>query len=162
MDEIEEVEGSDSSSYDRKAYIEVPPPLILKGTGEITVFGLCCKYESEFPSQLTGRLAPEEFSRMIHRINAQLKRNIPSQLKWLVAGLGLCLCSAGCSLVPVVCLSKRTRLRLRKLIDYENQRLYHKLGLEWSLVPVRIDGSPMLEYVIRIDHIPRIPLSYPD
>lgn len=80
MDEIEEVEGSDSSSYDRKAYIEVPPPLILKGTGEITVFGLCCKYESEFSSQLTGRFASEEFSRMIHRINAQLKRNIPSQV----------------------------------------------------------------------------------
>ena len=82
MDEIEEVEGSDSSSYGRNAHSDVPPPLILKGIGEITVFGLCCKYESEFPSQLTGRLAPEEFTRMIHRINSHLKRNIPSQVKF--------------------------------------------------------------------------------
>lgn len=81
MDEIEEVEGSDSSSFGRQTQVEVAPPLILKGTGEITVFGLCCKYDSEFPAQLTGRLAPEEFARMIHRINSHLKRNVPSQVR---------------------------------------------------------------------------------
>ena len=81
MDEIEETEGSDSSSCGRNPLPDVPPPLILKGTGEITVFGVCCKYENSFPHQLTGRLAPEEFTRMIDRINAQLKRNIPAQVK---------------------------------------------------------------------------------
>ena len=53
----------------------------LKGIGEITIFGLNCKYENEFPSQLLGRLAPEEFSRMILKINQILKRNVPSQVR---------------------------------------------------------------------------------
>ena len=122
----------------------------LKGIGEITIFGLNCKYENEFPSQLLGRLAPEEFSRMILKINQILKRNVPSQvshtsydshviliscfqLKFLLVGFGLCICSFGFSMIPVVCFSKRTRLKLKKLIELENHRIYRKLGLEWKL-----------------------------
>jgi len=114
MDEIEEVEGSDTSSS-RFPSQEVPPPIILKGTGEVTIFGLCCKYDNEFPHQLSGRLAPEEFSKMINRINSALKRSMASQvlfstitrtlyfqLRWLVAGFAMCVCSAGCSFLPVV------------------------------------------------------------
>jgi len=161
MDEIEEVEGSDTSSS-RFPSQEVPPPIVLKGTGEVTIFGLCCKYDHEFPHQLSGRLAPEEFSKMINRINSALKRSMASQLRWLVAGFALCVCSAGCSFLPVVCLSKRTRLRIQKLIDYENHRLYHKLGLRWGLVTLQIEDSPMFEYVIKIEYLPKIHLTYPD
>ena len=56
----------------------------IKGIGEITIFGLNCKYENEFPSQLLGRLAPEEFSRMILKINQILKRNVPSQVSHMI------------------------------------------------------------------------------
>ena len=51
----------------------------------MTIFGLNCKYENEFPTQLLGRLAPEEFARMIARINQILKRSIPQQVKLLWA-----------------------------------------------------------------------------
>ena len=36
-------------------------------------------------------------------------------------------------MIPVVCFSKRTRLKLKKLIELENHRIYRKLGLEWKL-----------------------------
>jgi len=161
MDEIEELEASDSSSLAQQIE-SIPPPIILKGIGEITIFGLNCKYENEFPSQLLGRLAPEEFSRMILKINQILKRNVPSQLKFLLVGFGLCICSFGFSMIPVVCFSKRTRLKLKKLIELENHRIYRKLGLEWKLVPTAMENSHMLEYVIEINFIPKIPLTRPD
>jgi len=132
MDEIEELENSDSSSL-TAANDTHHPPLVLKGIGEVTIFGLNCKYESEFPGALLGRLAPEEFARMIARINQILKRSIPQQLKLLMIGFGLCMCSFGFSMIPVVCFSKRTRLKLKKLIEMENHRIYRKIGLEWKL-----------------------------
>ena len=55
------------------------------------------------------------------------------QLKFLLVGFGLCICSFGFSMIPVVCFSKRTRLKLKKLIELENHRIYRKLGLEWKL-----------------------------
>ena len=64
---------------------EKPKTEVLKGIGEVTIFGLNCKYENEFPTQLLGRLAPEEFARMIARINQILKRSIPQQVKLLGA-----------------------------------------------------------------------------
>lgn len=48
-------------------------------------------------------------------------------------GFGLCMCSFGFSMIPVVCCSKRTRLKLKKLIEMENHRIYRKIGLEWKL-----------------------------
>ena len=103
MDEIEEVEGSDTSSS-RFPSQEVPPPIILKGTGEVTIFGLCCKYDNEFPHQLSGRLAPEEFSKMINRINSALKRSMASQVCFSIYQrpfIGIIATMARCRICPL-------------------------------------------------------------
>ena len=43
-------------------------------------------------------------------------------------------------MIPVVCFSKRTRLKLKKLIELENHRIYRKLGLEWKEI-LRFTGD---------------------
>ena len=36
---------------------------------------------------------------------------------------------------------------MNKLLEWENSRLYHKLGLHWRLTKQRCDSSSMMEYV---------------
>ncbi|KAG8591881.1 hypothetical protein GDO81_000342 [Engystomops pustulosus] len=70
-------------------------------------FGLSNKFEAEFPSSLTGKVAPEEFKSSINRVNSCLKKNLPINVRWLLCGCLCCCCTLGCSMWPVVCLSKR-------------------------------------------------------
>ncbi|KAF2981318.1 hypothetical protein EK904_000020 [Melospiza melodia maxima] len=92
------------------------------------LFGLSNKFDTEFPSVLTGKelmslpkvystarsklspllqVAPEEFKTSISRVNACLRKNLPVNVKWLLCGCLCCCCTLGCSLWPVVCLNKR-------------------------------------------------------
>ncbi|XP_044283327.1 cysteine-rich hydrophobic domain-containing protein 1 isoform X2 [Varanus komodoensis] len=121
---------------------DAPEPVAVRGAGHITVFGLSNKFDTEFPSILTGKVAPEEFKTSISRVNACLKKNLPVSVKWLLCGCLCCCCTLGCSLWPAVCLSKRTRRSVQKLLEWENNRLYHK--------------------VILIEFLPKYPIFRPD
>ena len=39
----------------------VPDPIVVRGAGNITVFGLSNRFDTEFPASLHARVAPEEF-----------------------------------------------------------------------------------------------------
>ncbi|NXA60813.1 CHIC1 protein, partial [Mohoua ochrocephala] len=93
------------------------------------------------------QVAPEEFKTSISRVNACLRKNLPVNVKWLLCGCLCCCCTLGCSLWPVVCLNKRTRRSIQKLLEWENNRLYHKLGLHWKLSKRKCETSNMMEYV---------------
>lgn len=54
-----------------------------------------------------SQVAPEEYKATILRINSVLKKSLPVNVKWLFCGCICCCCTLGCSLWPVVCLSKR-------------------------------------------------------
>nr|XP_036876842.1 cysteine-rich hydrophobic domain-containing protein 1 isoform X4 [Manis javanica] len=84
-----------------------PDPVLVRGAGHITVFGLSNKFDTEFPSVLTGKVAPEEFKTSIGHVNACLKNALPVNVKWLLCGCLCCCCTLGCSLWPVICLNKR-------------------------------------------------------
>ncbi|MFH4976948.1 hypothetical protein AB6A40_003657 [Gnathostoma spinigerum] len=138
-------------------------PIIIRGVGHLTLFGLNSRFDTEFPSVLTGRLAPEELRDTMRRINSVLNRTMPNNARWLVCGLLFCCCTAGCSLWPVVCLNKRTIHALEKTLDRENQVLYNKLGLHWRLARRSVDiNHAMTEYVLLLDFIPKTPLLLPD
>ncbi|XP_009695437.1 PREDICTED: cysteine-rich hydrophobic domain-containing protein 2-like [Cariama cristata] len=126
------------------------------------MFGLSNKFDTEFPSVLTGKVAPEEFKTSISRVNACLRKNLPVNVKWLLCGCLCCCCTLGCSLWPVVCLNKRTRRSIQKLLEWENNRLYHKLGLHWKLSKRKCETSNMMEYVILIEFLPKYPIFRPD
>ncbi|XP_030305156.1 cysteine-rich hydrophobic domain-containing protein 1 isoform X3 [Calypte anna] len=121
---------------------DAPDPVAVRGAGHITVFGLSNKFDTEFPSVLTGKVAPEEFKTSISRVNTCLRKNLPVNVKWLLCGCLCCCCTLGCSLWPVVCLNKRTRRSIQKLLEWENNRLYHK--------------------VILIEFLPKYPIFRPD
>ena len=54
-----------------------------KGAGNVTVFGLSNRFDTEFPSSLTGRVAPEEFKATIGRINAVLRKTLPVRIEFM-------------------------------------------------------------------------------
>uniref|UniRef100_A0A8C9JCD5 Cysteine rich hydrophobic domain 1 n=1 Tax=Panthera tigris altaica TaxID=74533 RepID=A0A8C9JCD5_PANTA len=127
-----------------------PDPVLVRGAGHITVFGLSNKFDTEFPSILTGKVAPEEFKTSIGRVNACLKKALPVNVKWLLCGCLCCCCTLGCSLWPVICLNKRTRRSIQKLLEWENNRLNHK---ERKFKQIS---------VILIEFLPKYPIFRPD
>ncbi|KAM7394166.1 hypothetical protein PAMP_020983 [Pampus punctatissimus] len=129
---------------------------------QLLKFGLSNKFESEFPSALTGKVAPEEFKASINRVNSCLRKTLPVNVRWLLCGCLCCCCTLGFSLWPVICLSKRTRRSIEKLLEWENSRLYHKLCLHWRLSKRKCETNNMMEYVILIEFLPKIPIFRPD
>ena len=47
-------------------------------------------------------------------------------------------------------------------LEWENNRLYEKLGLRWRLTKKQCDSSSMMEYVIEISFLPKVPILRPD
>ena len=87
----------------------VPDPLRLRGIGGTTVFGVSSRFDDEYPSQLNGKVAREEFGVTIHRVNALVQKSVPLAFKCLFVGCLCCCCTAGLSLGPAVILNKRVR-----------------------------------------------------
>uniref|UniRef100_A0AAQ4P2N7 Cysteine-rich hydrophobic domain 2 n=1 Tax=Gasterosteus aculeatus aculeatus TaxID=481459 RepID=A0AAQ4P2N7_GASAC len=108
------------------------------------------------------QVAPEEFKASINRVNGCLRKTLPVNVRWLLCGCLCCCCTLGFSLWPVICLSKRTRRSLEKLLEWENSRLYHKLCLHWRLSKRKCETNNMMEYVILIEFLPKIPIFRPD
>lgn len=164
-DEIDVLESDeDLENMPCHSRVHKVEPVIIRGVGQITMFGLSSRFDSEFPSALTGKLAPEELQETMQRINFVLQRTMHTHVRWLLCGLLFCCCTLGCSLWPVVCLSKRTVAALEKTLDHENQQLYNKLGLHWRLAkhPVENSNSGLMEYVLLLETLPKLPLLVPD
>lgn len=147
--------------YSNNAQI-VPDPIVIRGAGNITVFGLSNRFDTDFPPALHARVAPEEYKATVSRVNQTLRKNLPINFRWLFCGCLCCCCTLGCSMWPVICLSKRTRNQLEKLLDWENSHLYNKLGLRWKLTRQRCDSTLMMEYVLLIEFIPKQQIYRPD
>uniref|UniRef100_A0A8V0YGB1 Cysteine rich hydrophobic domain 2 n=1 Tax=Gallus gallus TaxID=9031 RepID=A0A8V0YGB1_CHICK len=162
FDEIYEEEEDEERALEEQLLKYSPDPVVVRGSGHVTVFGLSNKFEAEFPSSLTGKVAPEEFKASISRVNSCLKKNLPVNVRWLLCGCLCCCCTLGCSMWPVICLSKRTRRSIEKLLEWENNRLYHKLCLHWRLSKRKCETNNMMEYVILIEFLPKTPIFRPD
>ncbi|XP_067948865.1 cysteine-rich hydrophobic domain-containing protein 2-like [Watersipora subatra] len=158
-DEANAIECASSTSS-----IEVltPDPVIIRGAGSTTLFGLSSKFDEEFPPALNAKLAPEEYKATLQRINGVLRKTLPMNIKWLICGCLCCCCTLGCSLMPALCLNKRTKLSLDKMIDWENNHLYYKLGMRWKLSKRKCPTNSMVEYVLVIEFLPKVPINRPD
>lgn len=105
-------------------------------------------FSDEFPSELHGKLAPEEFQETIMKVNKQLKHSMPANLKWLLCGFICCCCTLGCSMWPSICINRKVKRDIEKTLEVENSRLYCTLGLYWSLTKQRSSEPVVLmEYV---------------
>ncbi|XP_023244294.1 cysteine-rich hydrophobic domain-containing protein 2 [Centruroides vittatus] len=155
-------EDEDQSYLDESVITVLPEPVVIRGAGNITVFGLSNRFDTEFPAALSAKVAPEEYKATITRINSVLRKTLPVNVKWLFCGCLCCCCTLGCSLWPVICLSKRTKHSIEKVLDWENSHLYHKLGLHWRLGKQRCDTNSMMEYVLYVEFLPKMPIHHPD
>lgn len=171
---IEELDSNSSSSGQSPGdllelmpeVVEYPSmePIVIRGNGNITLFGLSNTFNSDFPCVLVGRVSREEFEGSLSRINHMLRQHHSTNAKLLLLGCLCCCCSFGCSLLwPTLALSKRTRTALEKLIAAENHKLYNKLGLNWKLAKERCHTNyAFMEYVLVIDFLPKLHLYQPD
>uniref|UniRef100_A0A0K0G1M1 Cysteine-rich hydrophobic protein (projected from Caenorhabditis elegans ortholog tag-266) n=2 Tax=Strongyloides TaxID=6247 RepID=A0A0K0G1M1_STRVS len=167
-DEISVLHSDDNDSIevlpDYTSELPKIQPICIRGHGSITIFGLNSHFdEDEFPLSLTGKVAPEELEHTLRSINKILRHTVPWNFRWFLCGIFFCCCTLGCSLWPVVFLNKRTICAIEKTLDFENNRLYHKLGLHWKLAKQQLDNNSYLsEYVLLLEIIPKIPLLIPD
>lgn len=139
-------------------------PIVLRGNGNLTLFGLSNSFSAEFPSALIGRVSREEFDYTMRRINNLLRDQQSLSAKLLLFGGLCCCCSLGFSLVwPSIALKKRSKTSLEKLLAGENHRFYSKLGLNWKLAEQRCySNHAFVEYVLMIEFTPKINLYLPD
>lgn len=139
-------------------------PIILRGNGNLTLFGLSNSFSSEFPAALIGRVSREEFNRTMKGVNTLLRDQQSLSAKLLLFGSLCCCCSFGLSLVwPSIALKKRSKMNLEKFLSSENNRLYTKLGLNWKLAEQRCySNHAFVEYVLMIEFTPKINLYLPD
>ncbi len=57
-------------------------PIIIRGSGHITVFALNNKFDEEYPQTLAHRVSRDEYQETIKRVNMILKKNVPNNFKW--------------------------------------------------------------------------------
>lgn len=139
-------------------------PIIIRGNGNLTLFGLSNSFSTEFPSPLIGRVSREEFDRTMRRVNSLLRDQQSLSARLLLFGTLCCCCSLGFSLIwPSIALRKRSKTSLEKFLASENSRLYSKLGLNWKLAEQRCySNHAFVEYVLKIEFTPKINLYLPD
>lgn len=136
-------------------------PIIIRGDGSFTLFGLSNSFSTDFPQALLGRLSREEFAHTMNQINLLLRNQQSMSAKLLLFGSLFCCCSLGFTLVwPSIVLQRRSRCNMEKFLANENQRLYSKLGLNWRLGQRR--SGRFTEHVLVIEFNPRIDLFVPD
>ena len=153
-------------------------PIVIRGAGHVTVFALNNKFDEEYPQALTHKVSRDEYQETIKRVNLILRKNVPINFKWyvhrrapvdhfrldsrLLCGCICCCCTIGFSLCPVLCLNKRSKNAVSKVLDWENARLYHKLGLHWRLTKQKCPNTAVQEYVLLIEFRPPLSLAHPD
>lgn len=139
-------------------------PIVIKGNGNLVLFGLSNSFATEFPSGLIGRVSREEFNSTMSQINSLLRSQQSLSAKVLLFGSLCCCCSLGFSLIgPSIALRKRSKMSVEKFLANENARLYTKLGLNWRLAEQRCySNHAFIEYVLLIEFTPKINLYQPD
>ena len=158
-----EREAASSENSQQFCTLVVRDPVLIRGAGNITIFGICNKFNETFPAALNSKLAPEEFKDTMHQVNSILSAELENSLKWLIFGSLFCCCTLGCSFLPVVCLNKRAKSHIEKFLEVENHRLYLRLGLRCSLSKMKCSNSnSLMEYVLLIDFLPNALLYQPD
>ena len=119
-DIIEEIESNNSANSNPLPELcQTMEPIVIRGNGNITLFGLSNGFTDSFPSSLLGRVSREEFESTVHRINSLLRAQHSTNAKLLILGCLCCCCSLGCSLLwPTLALSKRTKNSLEKVFKH--------------------------------------------
>lgn len=144
----------------------LPDPIIIRGTGPITLFGLNNRFNTDMPPILAKKVAPEEYRQTVEKINDILNAKLSHNIAWLIYGCCCFCCTCGWSLYPAIYLKKQIKRQLKRFLDDENENLYNKLGLNWKLAKQELDGggasSLLTEYVLLIDYIQKYQIYSPD
>lgn len=161
---LEQVSDLDDLAQDLPVTNYQIEPIVIRGNGNLILFGLSNSFSSDFPSGLIGRVSREEFHSTMGQINELLRAQQSLSAKVLLFGTLCCCCSLGFSLIgPSISLRKRSKMSIEKFLASENARFYTKLGLNWRLAEQRCySNHAFIEYVLLIEFTPKINLYQPD
>lgn len=137
-------------------------PIIIRPNGNITLFGLNNHFSTEMPNKLLSIIAPDEYRYTIRKINNVLKKKMSRNLKVFLCSCLCCCCTCGLSFCPALVLNSQTRRNVKEILEEENERIYCKLGLRWSLSKHTYGPVPMVEYVIFIHFLEQEKIYRPD
>lgn len=136
--------------------------IIIRPNGNITLFGLSNHFSTVMPTKLLSVIAPDEYRYTIIRINKVLKRRMSTNFKIFLCNSVCCCCTCGLSLCPSIVINSHTKDMIRNILEEENKRIYHKLGLHWSFSKHTYGSIPMVEYVIFINCLVIDKVCWPD
>lgn len=137
-------------------------PIIIRPNGNITLFGLNNHFSTEIPSKLLSVIAPDEYKYTIIKINRVLRRRMSINFKIFLCSCLWCCCTCGLSLCPPLIINNHTKEMIKDVLDEENGRIYHKLGLHWGFGKHSYGPTPMIEYVIFITFLETDQIYWPD
>lgn len=137
-------------------------PIIIRPNGNVTLFGLSNKFNLEMPNKLLSVIAPDEYRNTIRKINRILKYRISLNFKIFLCSCLCCCCTCGLSLFPSIIMNNHTKEMIRNVLNEENERIYHKLGLHWSFSRHTYGSVPVIEYVILINFLEKDKIYSPD
>lgn len=72
IEAIEDTESFSELNYGGSGFPLNQEPIIIRGCGNITVFGLHNRFKTDFPPSLLARVAPEEFKGTVEKVNSIL------------------------------------------------------------------------------------------
>ncbi|KAJ8983761.1 hypothetical protein NQ317_006093 [Molorchus minor] len=143
-------------------YILRKEPVIIRGDGNITVFGLNNHFPLDMPCKLISLVAPDEYKYTIYIVNRILQKRLSYNIKLLFCACLCFCCTLGMSTCPSLAFNRITKNEVMSLLNKENKRIYNYLGLHWSLEKQHFGPIPIIEYVLQIDFINKPRLSTPD
>ncbi|KAF4791704.1 Cysteine-rich hydrophobic domain-containing protein 2 [Turdus rufiventris] len=137
FDEIYEEEEDEERALEEQLLKYSPDPVVVRGSGHVTVFGLSNKFEAEFPSSLTGKCQKKYkgFQLLGSENSLKLRREVLCG-NLVKQQLGVVWDKVKRKVIT------NTRRSIEKLLEWENNRLYHK--------------------VILIEFLPKTPIFRPD
>ncbi|CAH1105479.1 unnamed protein product [Psylliodes chrysocephalus] len=136
--------------------------VIVRPDGNITIFGLCNHFPADMPNKLISITAADEYKYTITRINRILKKSMLLNMKILLCSCLCFCCTLGFSVYPPIMINKRTKHRIKNVLEEENERIYHHLGLHWGLIKRPFGPLPTVEYVLQIEFFNRPNIYAPD
>lgn len=137
-------------------------PIIIRPNGNMTLFGVNNRFSMDMPAKLLSVVAPDEYKLTIKKINKILKQRMQLTFKIFLCSCLCCCCTCGLSLFPSIVMNNHTKEIVKEVLEQENERIYHKLGIHWSYSPHTYGPIPMVEYVIVINFLEKERIYCPD
>ncbi|KAL7670636.1 hypothetical protein ACOME3_005568 [Neoechinorhynchus agilis] len=147
-----QIRSSDRSRKDK---------IIIRGAGNGFISMFNDLFDEEYPIKLQGKISIHEFKRTVSAINGIIcpYEQREDRSNQMCKDLCCCLCTCGLS---AYIRNWKVKRKLIAFLNYENNGVYKKLGVEWKLIRSTGPNTVFKEWVIQVSFLPRSCIFSPD